>query len=87
MPISRIPMETICMDLIGPLPETSSVNKFVLAAICLLTNYMFMVPIPNKTTQVIQAYLNHIYAQFGGSRYILMDRGSEFTSQMMNWVL
>ena len=85
MPISRIPMETICMDLIGPLPETSSGNKFVLAAICLLTNYMFMVPIPNKTTQqVIQAYLNHIYAQFGGSRYILMDRGSEFTSQMMH---
>ena len=85
MPISRIPMETICMDLIGPLPETSSGNKFALTAICLLTNYVFMVPIPNKTTQqVIQAYLKHIYAQFGGSRYILTDRGSEFTSQMMH---
>ena len=32
MRISRIPMETICMDLIGPLPETSSVNKFALTA-------------------------------------------------------
>ena len=43
-----------------------------------------MVPIPNKTTQqVIQAYLKHIYAQFDGSRYILMDKGSEVTSQMM----
>ena len=43
-----------------------------------------MVPIPNKTTQVIHAYLKHICAQFGGSRYILTDRGSEFTSQMMH---
>ena len=87
MLISRIPMETICMDLIGPLPETCSGNKFALTAICLLTNYMFMVSISNKTTQqVIQAYLKHIYmyAQFGGSRYILTDRGSEFTSQMMH---
>ena len=84
MPISRIPMETICMDLIGPLPETSSGNKFALTAICLLTNYVFMVPMPNKTTQqVIQAYFKHIYLQFGGSRCILMNRGSEFTSQMM----
>ena len=85
MPISRIPMETICIDLIGPLPETSSGNKFALTVICLLTNYMFMVPIPNKTTQqVIHAYPKHIHAQFGGSRYILTDRGSEFTSQMMH---
>ena len=43
-----------------------------------------MVPIPSKTTQqVIQAYLKKRYAQFGGNRYILTDRGSEFTSQMM----
>ena len=83
MPISRIPMETIY--LIGPLPETSSGNKFALTAICLLTNYMLMVPIPNKTTQqVIHAYLKHICAQFGGSKNILTDRGSEFTSQMMH---
>ena len=85
MPISRIPMETICMDLIGPLPETSLGNKFTLTAICLLTNYVFMVPIPDKSTQqVIHAYLKHVHAQFGGSRYILTDRGSEFTSQMMH---
>ena len=63
MPISRIPMEIICVNLIGPYPETSSGNKFALTAICLLTNYMFMVPIPNKTTQqVTQADLKHTYA-------------------------
>ena len=84
MPISRIPMEMICMDLIGPLPETNPGNKFALTAISLLTNHMFMVPIQDKTTQVIQAYQKHIYAQFGGSRYILTDRGSEFTSQLMH---
>ena len=78
MPISRIPMETICMDLIGPLLETSSGNKFALTAICLLTNYVFMVPIPNYTTSD-SGNLKHMYAQFGGSRYILTDRGSEFT--------
>ena len=85
MSISRTPMETICMDLIGPLPETSSGNKFALTAICLLTNYMFMIPIPNKMAQqVIHAYLKHIYAQFGGSRYILTDWGTEFTAQLVH---
>ena len=85
MPISRTPMETICMDLIGPLPETSSGNKFALTAICLLTNYVFMIPIPNKMAQqVIHAYLKHIYAQFGGSWYILTDRGTEFTAQLVH---
>ena len=74
-----------CMDLTGRLPETSFGNKFTLTAICLLTNYVFMVPIPDKSTQqVIHAYQKHIYAQFGGSRYILTDRGSEFTSEMMH---
>ena len=68
------------MDLISPLPETSPGNSFALTAICLLSNYVFIIPIPNKTTQVIHAYLTHIYAQFGGSRYIL----TEFTSQMMH---
>ena len=64
MPISRTPMETICMDLIGPLPETSSGNKFALTAICLLTNYVFMIPIPNKMAQqVIHAHLCPIWGQ------------------------
>ena len=85
MPISRTPMETICMDLIGPLPETSSGNKFALTAICLLTNYVFMIPILNKMAQhVIHAYLKHIYAQSGGSQYILTDRGTEFTAQLVH---
>ena len=78
-------MEMICMDLIGLLLETSRGNKFALTVICLLTNYVFMIPIPNKSTQqVIQAYLKHICAQFSGNRYILTDRGSEFTSQLIH---
>ena len=35
------------------------------------------------TETVIQAYLLYIYAKFGGSKYILTDRGGEFTSAEM----
>ena len=42
----------------------------------------FMVPMRTKTTEdVINAYLKHVYSTFGGSKYILSDRGGEFTSK------
>ena len=61
MPISRVPMETICMDLFGPLPETNLGNNFALTAICLLTNYMLMIPIPTSDPCILDTYICPIW--------------------------
>ena len=48
----------------------------------MLTNYVFMIPIRSKSTEeVIKAYLTGVYSTFGGSKYILSDSRSEFTSK------
>ena len=65
MPISEIPMEMIYMDLIGPLPETSMGNKFALTTICLLTNYVFMVPMPNKASEFTSQLMHQLASELG----------------------
>ena len=83
-----LPMEFICMDLVGPIhPPSSKGNKYVLMVIDMLKGFTIAVPIKNKNAETIcDAYRNHLYCTFGGSSRILMDNGSEFKNQEMKEV-
>ena len=83
-----LPMEFICMDLVGPIhPPSSRGNKYVLTVIDMLTGFTIAVPIKNKNAETIcDAYRNHVYCTFGGSSRILTDNGSEFKNQEMKQV-
>ena len=83
-----LPMEFICMDLVGPIhPPSSRGNKYVLTVIDMLTGFTIAVPIKNKNAETIcDTYRNHVYCTFGGSSRILMDNGSEFKNQEMKQV-
>ena len=83
-----LPMELICMDLVGPIhPPSSRGNKYVLTVIDMLTGFTMAVPIKNKNAETIcDAYRNHVYCTFGGSSRILTDNGSEFKNQEMKQV-
>ena len=62
-------MDFISMDLIGEFhPPSKKGHKYALTVICMLTGYVFCVPLKTKTAcEVIQAYIDNIYAIFGGS--------------------
>ena len=83
-----LPMELICMDLVGPIhPPSSQGNKYILTVIDMLTGFTMVVPIPNKSSETIcNAYRDHIYCIFGGSSRILTDNGSEFKKKEMQQV-
>ena len=83
-----LPMEFICMDLVGPVhPPSSRGNKYVLTVIDMLTGFTIAVPIKNKNAETIcDAYRNHVYCMFGGSSRILTDNGSKFKNQEMKQV-
>ena len=83
-----LPMEFICMDLVGPIhPPSSRGNKYILTVIDMLTGFTMAVPIPNKNADTIcDAYRDHIYCTFGGSSRILMDNRSEFKNKEMKQV-
>ena len=83
-----LPMEFMCMDLVGPIhPPSSRGNKYVLTVIDMLTGFTMAVPIKNKNAETIcDAYRNHVYRTFGGSSRILADNGSELKNQEMRQV-
>ena len=83
-----LPMEFICMDLVGPIHSPSSRGKkYVLTVIDMLTGFTMVVSIKNRNAETIcDAYKNHIYCTFRGSSRILTDNGSEFKNQEMRQV-
>ena len=65
--VASFPMQFISMDLIGEFhPPTSRKHRYALTVICMLTGYVFCVPLKTKMAEeVIQAYIDHVYSKFG----------------------
>ena len=84
--IPEVPMQLICMDLVGPIsPVTSRGNHFILTCIDMLTGFTIAIPIKDKAADTVcDAYRAHIYCTFGGSTRILTDNGSEFNNKQMD---
>ena len=52
--IPEVPMQLICMDLVGPIsPVTSRGNCFMLTCIDMLTGFTIAVPIKDKTVKAV----------------------------------
>ena len=52
----------------------------------MLSNYVFVIPIRSKhTEEVIKSYLIGVYSTFEVGKYILSDRGSEFSSKQLTF--
>ena len=83
MPVS-IPMEFICMDLIGEFhPPTSRGHRYALTVMDMLMGFVFCAPLHTKRAkEIVQKYLDTVYYRFGGSRKILSDNGTEFKNKV-----
>ena len=64
--VATFPMQFISMDLIGEFhPPTSKGKKYALTVICMLTGYVFCIPLKTKSAEeVLQAYIDNIYSKF-----------------------
>ena len=84
MHIPKLPMSFIVMDLLGKYPRIENGNCYAFTVICMLTSFVSIVPIKDKKTEmVINAYIKYIYADKGGSQFILFDSAKEFLSASM----
>ena len=53
----------------------------------MLTSFVEVIPIEDKRTEtIIKAYLKYVYTDKGRSKFILTDRGGEFSSEAMSYV-
>ena len=84
--VPRMPMDFICMDLIGGFPPTSKGNVYALTAIDMLTSHVWAIPLQDKTAEsVLDAFFIHIYP-WGMPRKILTDNGTEFVNHLFEEV-
>ena len=81
--MATFPMQFISTDLIGEFhPPTNRNHRYALTVICMLTGYVFCVPLKTKTAEeVIQAYIDNVDSKFGGSLKMLSDNGTEFKNK------
>ena len=86
--IPKAPMDFISMDLIGEFyPPSTRGNCYALTIICMLTGWVWCVPIPDKTANtILKAYLKHVHHVFGPSMKILTDNGTEFKNDLFDRV-
>ena len=86
--VATFPMQFISTDWISEFhPPTSRKHRYALTVICMLTGYVFCVPLKTKTAEeVIQAYIYNIYSKFGGSLKMLSDNGTEFQNKMFEQI-
>ena len=85
---SLAPIKFISMDLIGEfhLPSSKG-NRYALTVICMHTGFVFCIPLKTKSAEdVVQAYIDRVYSQFGGSEKVLKDNGTEFKNKLINEV-
>ena len=86
---SLLPMDFICMHLIGEFHSPASRgHHYALTAVSMLTGFTWCIPLKTKTAEeVAKAYLDHIYSLFEGSVKILMDNGTEFKNKLFKEVI
>ena len=70
---SLVPVKFISMELIGEFhPPSSKGNRYALTVICMHTGFVFCIPLKTKSVDdVVQAYIDRVYSQFGGSEKAL----------------
>ena len=75
------PFTDVCLDLLGPLPETANGNEYLLVIVDRFTKLTRVVPIPNQDAEtVVSAFLDTWVASYGPPDTLLTDNGPQLTS-------
>jgi len=87
MPIIGEPFSRLAVDIVGPINKRSSDgSRYILTVVDFATRYPEAVALQNiDTTSVAEALVN-IFSRVGIPREVLSDRGTQFTSSMMQEV-
>ena len=83
LPIIGVPFQRIAMDIIGPLPQSRSGNRYVLVICDYATRYPEAIPLRSIDAENVAEELIQLFARVGVPEEILTDQGSNFTSQLL----
>ena len=78
------PFNTLGIDYVGPLPTTSSGNKWILTAVCPYSNFLRAIPVPDKqATTAARTMFNDVFLQYGFPSILQSDRGGEWLNAVL----
>ena len=76
---------TMSMDIFGPLPTSVTQHVYVLVVQCVLSRYLFIIPLKTRTaTEVCHNLIQRVFFQVGVPVRLLMDNASEFTGHLID---
>ncbi|UYV80156.1 hypothetical protein LAZ67_18001842, partial [Cordylochernes scorpioides] len=88
IPPANYPFERIGIDFVGPLPSTKRRRKWIIVLADYYTKYAETKAVPEATVKEVSTFLiEHIFLRHGAPRFLISDRGSQFTSNLMKEVM
>ncbi|UYV73827.1 hypothetical protein LAZ67_11001042, partial [Cordylochernes scorpioides] len=88
IPPANYPFERIGIDFVGPLPSTKRRRKCIIVLTDYYTRYAETKAVSEATVKEVSTFLiEQIFLRHGAPRFLVSDRGSQFTSNLMKEVM
>ena len=79
------PFQKIYMDMVGPLPETTSGNKLILTVQDDFSKFMLCAPMPDgEASTVAKVFFSEVIARYGVPSILVTDNGTNFMSKVFS---
>lgn len=84
VPTPSRPFYLVSCDIVGPLEETPSGNKYIIVAVDYLTKWPIAIPIKDTSAETTERFIqDHIVAMYGVPSFLITDRGSNYISEYL----
>ena len=78
------PGHTVGLDIMGPFPRSKRQNEYLLVVVDYFTKWVEMFPLRDvKTPKLVKVLREEIFTRWGVPKYLVSDRGPQFTSQLL----
>lgn len=82
------PFDVLGVDLLGPLPQSTTGNRWILVAIDHTTRFVETAALPDATAECVARFLlHHIILRHGAPQVLITDRGHSFLAQTVEALL
>ncbi|KAM7304254.1 Integrase core domain protein [Ixodes scapularis] len=82
------PFDILGVDLLGPLPQSTTGNRWILVAIDHTTRFVETAALPDATAECVARFLlRHIILRHGAPQVLITDRGHSFLAQKVEALL
>lgn len=81
--IPNQPMDKIAIDIVGHLPKSHNNFMYILTVKCLLTKFVFAIPLENTEAETVaRALITEVFLNFSFPKVRLSDQGTNFLSKL-----